>query len=249
MRPVRRGASPVHAFTDYRDAYPHLVHRLGPFCSYCERRVQANLAVEHIQPKSLVAYAHLENDWTNFLLACVNCNSTKGDDDHAIDAHLFPDRDNTIVAYRYRKDGEIEVSHTITPAAQGAAAATLFMVGLDKALNVALDENGQQVAIDRVSQRMEAWSVALQAVATFEESSALNHGSASAAVVTTVTNLALATGFFSIWIEAFAGHADMIEVLVDAFPGTLASGCFSYNPFAVVAPHPNADNLAHGGKC
>jgi 5-methylcytosine-specific restriction endonuclease McrA len=78
MRPVFRNASPqADDYDDYRHSFPELVGRIGMYCSYCERRIATNLAVEHIQPKSLPAYAHLAGRWNNFLLGCVNCNSTK----------------------------------------------------------------------------------------------------------------------------------------------------------------------------
>jgi 5-methylcytosine-specific restriction endonuclease McrA len=80
MRPIRRGSSPRQAdFTNYREALPDLVGRLGMYCSYCERRIPTQLAVEHIQPKGLPASQALQGRWENFLLACVNCNSIKKD--------------------------------------------------------------------------------------------------------------------------------------------------------------------------
>lgn len=73
MRPIERGPSPrATDFDDYRDAFPELASRLGSYCSFCERRIPTNLAVEHIQPKALPAYAALVGRWDNFLLACVN---------------------------------------------------------------------------------------------------------------------------------------------------------------------------------
>ena len=78
MRPVTRGAGP-RAYTAYGQAIGDLEERLGIYCSYCERRVATNLAVEHIQPKGLDAYEMLAVRWDNFLLGCVNCNSTKKD--------------------------------------------------------------------------------------------------------------------------------------------------------------------------
>ncbi|MEM8995751.1 MAG: HNH endonuclease [Acidobacteriota bacterium] len=96
MRPVRRDRSPLIAvedsdgpadggapevvdFEDYADAKADLVSRLGLFCSYCERAINTNLAVEHIQPKKGdFGRPDLAGRWENFLLACVNCNSTKG---------------------------------------------------------------------------------------------------------------------------------------------------------------------------
>ncbi len=39
--------------------------------------IATNLAVEHIQPKDDERYPELEGSWDNYLLGCVNCNSTK----------------------------------------------------------------------------------------------------------------------------------------------------------------------------
>ena len=56
MRPVRRGSNPqANDYDDYKKAKPVLVSRLGRYCSYCERAVLTQLAVEQIQPKA----AHL----------------------------------------------------------------------------------------------------------------------------------------------------------------------------------------------
>ena len=59
-----------------RDAAPQLQERLGDYCSYCERQIETHLAVEHIKPKS--HDPGLRRAWNNFLLACTNCNSSKG---------------------------------------------------------------------------------------------------------------------------------------------------------------------------
>ena len=91
MRPIERGAAPC-AYGDYKEAKQDLVNRLGTYCSYCERRIATILAVEHIQAKSLPHYAHLANDWNNFLLACVNCNSSKSAAEVDPARYLLPDR-------------------------------------------------------------------------------------------------------------------------------------------------------------
>lgn len=81
MRPVERGEAPIETddqprqYSKYQDARPDLISRLGKYCSYCERRIPTNLAVEHIQNKD--DRPDLEREWCNFLLGCVNCNSTK----------------------------------------------------------------------------------------------------------------------------------------------------------------------------
>src|SRR5205085_12290705 len=156
MRPVSRGAAPQpHDFDPYDQAKPHLVSRMGVYCSYCERRVVTQLAVEHIQPKKgLYGRLDLIGRWDNYLLACVNCNSAKGDKQVVLADVLLPDRDNTFAVFVYLQDGTIQPAAALTPALTVKANRTLALTGLDKSINEALDENGKLVALDRVAQRM-----------------------------------------------------------------------------------------------
>jgi uncharacterized protein (TIGR02646 family) len=243
MRPVRRNASPQAVdFEPYSAAKYGLIARLGSYCSYCERRVEVNLAVEHIQPKGLPAYAGLIGRWENFLLACVNCNSAKRDQDVVLAQVLLPDRDNTFVAFAYSKDGKVGPAPGLPAHLAGIAVATLTLLGLDKRLNVALDENGEQIVVDRVSKRMEVWGHALVSkdlLAATPQNEGLR---------ATIATLAAATGLFSIWMAAFSHDQDMLGRIVAAYPGTGLSGCFDPTTFAVISPHPNADGLASGGK-
>jgi len=162
MRPIRRGTSPIAVdFPDYKDAKPDLVARLGSYCSFCERRIATNLAVEHVQPKGLAAYADLIGRWENFLLACVNCNSSKLAKDMKVANLLLPDRDNTFAALQYSSDGSIQASPSAV--ASGLAqmvSDTLALTGLNKAALNSPDAHGRQVALDRVRQRMQAWFMA-----------------------------------------------------------------------------------------
>ena len=109
MRPIRRGHSPrMGDYADYAEARPDLVRRLGTYCSYCERPVLTMLAVEHIEPKGGPnGRPEIEGRWDNFLLACVNCNSTKGDTSVSLAHVLLPDRDNTFAAMVYTPDGKV----------------------------------------------------------------------------------------------------------------------------------------------
>ena len=126
MRPVLRGNSPqATEYDSYRDAFGELTARIGMFCSYCERRIATQLAVEHIQPKGLPDYAHLRGRWENFLLGCVNCNSTKGDKDVVLANVLLPDRDNTAAAYEYTMDGKITIPAGLTTDQRTIAERTL----------------------------------------------------------------------------------------------------------------------------
>ena len=112
MRPIDRGGAPA-TYARYEDAKQDLVNRLGSYCSYCERRIATLLAVEHIQPKALPQYAHLEREWTNFLLSCVNCNSAKLTTPIELADYLLPDRDNTFLAYSYAITGMVEVANCL----------------------------------------------------------------------------------------------------------------------------------------
>lgn len=82
MRPVDRGLVPTDGIGDefkpkkYQEFREFLIRRLGSYCSYCERPLTHNVAVEHIKPKD--SNKLLEKEWSNLLLACTNCNSTKG---------------------------------------------------------------------------------------------------------------------------------------------------------------------------
>ena len=242
MRPVRRGASPQTGdFNDYTEAKPYLISRLGSYCSYCERRINTQLAVEHIQPKALSVYAHRIGDWSNFLLACVNCNSTKKDKDVILTDVLLPDRDNTFFAFQYTPDGKVQPSEQVATELANKARDTLVLTGLDKKVNVALDENGKQVAIDRVGQRMEAWLIAEEAKDDVKKNPT-NHAVRKGAVRT-----ALQSGFFSIWMAVFHDDAEMLNLFIDSFPGTRTSGCFD-DLGKPASPAPNPDQLPDGGK-
>jgi hypothetical protein len=68
------------AQTAIRNVYPNarraMIDRIGQYCSYCELPIVANLAIEHVVPKT--SFPLLATRWSNFLLACAACNSKKG---------------------------------------------------------------------------------------------------------------------------------------------------------------------------
>ncbi len=250
MRPITRGPSPQQQdFADYRDAFPDLVARLEPSCSFCERRIATQLAVEHIQPKDENRYPGLMDRWDNFLLACVNCNSTKKDKDVRLEAFFLPDRDNTAAAFDYRPDGRVVPSKGLDHAcvARKTAENTLALTGLDKGPAQIADENGKIVAIDRYAQRMEVW---LMAESTRGDSAF----SPTVVMRRQIVKTAQATGFFSIWMRVFEDDTVMRQMLIEGytegetfygFPGT-ARDCFDQEA-QPVSPRPNC-GLQRGGK-
>ncbi|HEV7280935.1 MAG TPA: HNH endonuclease [Pirellulaceae bacterium] len=239
MRPIFRGENPQDSdYEDYRDAFGELAARFGQFCSYCERRIPTQLAVEHIQPKGLPAYAHLIGRWDNFLLGCVNCNSTKGDKDVSLSETLLPDRDNTARAYEYTLDGRVVPATALSRSQTAMAERTLSLTGLDRGPYSVIDSNGQLVAIDRVNQRKEILLIA-------QESRRDLQSNPSEQFRRQIARTALGHGFFSIWMKVFDDDPVVRRLLIAEFVGT-ATDCFD-TATAPVSPRPG-NGLEGAGK-
>lgn len=238
MRPVTKGAALHYRDGDrYQNARPGLLARIGFYCSYCERLLQTGLQVEHVR-------AHIQggpDTWSNYLLACPNCNATKKDRDLEYGRWLIPDRDNTARAYCYRVDGVIEVRKALSAAESDLAEATLSLVGLNTELTPALDDAGNTVPLDRRKQRLEAWLKA-QRYRSYWERNPTN-----AMLREAVLDLAETLGFFSIWMEAFVDVPEMRRLLIERFAGT-EKGCFDPVTTEAAGRHPNPDRLPAGGK-
>ncbi len=154
---------------------------------------------------------------------------------------LLPDRDNTFAAFLYTADGKISPKLGLDAPHRAQALGTLSLTGLDKAISNTLDQNGKLVALDRVSQRMEAWGIA-------EESRAdILSVPGSQPLRDATIRTAKALGFFSIWMTVYAGDFDMRNRLIDAFAGTRNSRCFDAATSEPI-PAPNPDGLANGSK-
>lgn len=250
MRPVRRSVSPIpQDYYNYKDAKPELISRIGSgwasdihlasYCSYCERKIETNLAVEHIEPKKGPhAQPHLVGTWANFLLACVNCNSTKKDKRVDFNTLYFPDRDNTFEAFEYLADGNIQPTNL----QDQIALQTLALTGLDKERRQTLDTKDRVIAEDRSSQRMQIWKQAETCLANY------NIDPNNQAVVKLIVSNAVLAGFFSVWITVFEGVVDMRNLFIDAFAGTRGSSCFDPITTGSITPAPNPDQLQGGGK-
>jgi uncharacterized protein (TIGR02646 family) len=214
MRPVARAAA-ARAYKKYQDAIDDLEECFGCYCSYCERRFPACLAVEHVSPKSLDP-AH-ETDWTNFLLGCVNCNSSKGATPTNGQDFLWPDKDNTLKAIEYKAGGLVEASSKLDPQIRAKAAALIELVGLDR--HPGQPRAKQPTDRDkRYVEREEKWKLAQL------KRNALQRND-NAAFREVLIDLAKESGFFGIWMSAFHDDEDIRRRLVEAFVGT-ARDCF-----------------------
>jgi uncharacterized protein (TIGR02646 family) len=250
MRPITRGESPQAAdFNEYRQAFGPLVGRIGPYCSYCERLIPTQLAVEHIQAKNPAGpYAHLEGRWTNYLLACTNCNGTKGDKDVQLNAILLPDRDNTAAAFSYTPDGKVVPAPGLNPQLTQMAEDTLALTGLEKPWNQVVDENGDLVFVDRVSERMTIWLMA----ESFRDDLA---ETPTPGLKRAIVKNAQSSGLFSIWMKVFEGNTEIRNMLINGieqggvFYGLSGTAEDCYDPVTTIPITPRPLNgLPHGGK-
>ncbi len=213
MRPVERG-DPPSTYTRYQDAGNDLEGRLGAYCSYCERRIETNLAVEHIQPKTDVP--ELRNEWSNFLLACVNCNSSKGSSPVNLEDYFWPDSDNTLRAIQYLRGGLLQPRETLPTSIQNLARKTIMLIGLDKYPG---NPGREPTSSDhRWFRRQELWQLAQRDRERLVAED-------TPIVRELIVENALGHGLFSIWWTVFEGDIDMRQRLRLAFLGT-HSGCF-----------------------
>lgn len=210
MRPVERGPAP-RVYTDYKQARPDLEERLGKYCSYCERQIETHLAIEHILPR--VQWPSLQNEWSNFLLACVHCNSNKGKKHVARSDYFWPDRDNTLRAFDYLYGGEMRPHPSLASGDQARAKDTMLLTGLDRFPG----NNGREPSVSdyRWLRRQQAWQLAkkCRTMLLSEDTTAIRD---------LIVLIARSRGMFSIWWSAFDGDVDMRQRLRSALPGTHA---------------------------
>ena len=225
MRPVDKGTAPRN-YSQYQDAQRDLVERIGDYCSYCERRIGTNPAIEHVQPKSRVP--SLRNEWSNFLLACTNCNSCKGKEDIERDQFFWPDSDNTFLAFDYLEDGRLSFHPLLPTEKQEIAQAIIELLGLDREPGHSNPKKRPTSRDRRWRYRQEVWDNAQKQLSTLQGEDTDN-------IRRLIVEVAIARGLFSIWMKVFKNDSDMRQRLIQGFKGT-AENCFDSNGKAVPRP-------------
>lgn len=200
---------------DYKSFRKHLTSNLGYYCSYCERRIESNIGIEHIKPKTL--HPNLELNWLNLLLACVNCNSTKGHKPITIRNYIWPHLDNSANAFIYSTGGMINVAPQLSTDNRKKAMDTIELVGLDKIPSSDININPEE-SDNRWKFRKEAWDKAE------EFSNDLKHVDTPIIRKLIVAN-AIATGYFSVWLSVFQSDIKMKRDLIYAFSG-IDNSCY-----------------------
>lgn len=216
MRPVNKGQSPYESIDKYADALPYLEERLGLYCSYCEFPISHVPEVEHISSKSKGGAL---TDWDNLLLGCKYCNSRKGSKvtPENRDKYLWPDIDNTALAYTYY-DGVPNVNESdlnlIDPTG----------VRLEKAKNLFNLVDLSHIPIPnekdrRFSERNKAYELAIESLNDWK--SVKNDPDKYVEMMKShIKKIAQLQGFFSVWMTVFADEPEIMNAIIEAFPAT-----------------------------
>ncbi len=212
MRPILKGNCPQDnnnsdiLFAAYGEARHYLIFRIGDFCSYCENQI-TNLAVEHVQPKS-----HNQNlmlSWDNFLLACINCNSIKGDVPIIIADYYWPDLNNTSLLFDFHPLGVVTVKANLHPSVNRVFAENTFLLtGIGRYGTSATEADRRWI------KRGQAFGKAEDSLLYY-----INKGRPNDYILS-ITNTATATGFGSVWTKIFENEQPVKAALVQAFSGT-----------------------------
>ncbi|MCG8208166.1 HNH endonuclease [Tenacibaculum finnmarkense] len=220
MRPIDKGSNPLDdkgkdiEFKEYSHSRKYLIDRLGRYCSYCENSINANLAVEHVQPKS--KKLALELNWDNFLLACTNCNSTKGDDDINVEDYIFPDVCNSFLYFEYGYSGIVKPKATLSAENTLLAKNTIKLVGLDK---IPPNENTiewKKAGDSRFEKRLESYKIAIDYLNKYE----MGNIDKRNAYIDCFSTIVSGQGFWSIWIQVFANFPEVILEIKHCINGT-----------------------------
>ena len=231
MRPVERGPCPRDATGEdvvldpYNHARPHLIGRTGDYCWFCEMP-HPTVAVEHIRYKD--NNPDLRCEWSNFLLACPSCNSTKGtkvDTQADVDRHLWPHLHRTFDAFVYSREGIVRLAEVADPVFAARARATEELVGLTRRPGNGLTKEQILRGSDRrYEKRRVAWEEAVEARKDLWEQD-------TPVVRKQILKSARAVGFWSVWMTVFHDDEAMrTELCNEAFRGTASDRVFAKQP-------------------
>lgn len=220
-------------FDDYKKAKPFLVLNIGCICSYCEKKYaeKRDIEVEHVQPKKYkdnnghYIYAHLEKEWSNFLLSCATCNGADNKDTKNVvlkECHL-PHLNNTFLSLNYDMGGVVTVNPALTGLSKQHAENLLNLVGLNKG---SVDSRNGDT---RWKTRYQQWNLATKYLSKYQSGKS---------DVDTIIDLVKGYGCWSIWFTVFKGYDEVRKALIDEFPGT-AKNCFDpHNHYEPVPRNP-----------
>jgi len=209
MRPLTKARFKTNKafYNPYSSSKDDLLNAIGEYCSFCERKgFSSALDVEHIRHKNL--HTQRTSLWRNFLLACKNCNSIKGE--KSILNMYFPIVHDTFIIFEYTEHGEVLVNPAVPlNTTQYERVVNLInLIGLDR-----MPGHPQYSIKDkRWSDRRTTWSLAIKYLTQYQNNNS---------IIDYVVDLAKQRGNWSIWMTVFKNEPAVIQRLKSDFPGTV----------------------------
>lgn len=220
MRTVDKGQKPLDVagleivFSEYTEARRYLIDRIGEYCSYCERHIPSSLAVEHIKPKK--HNTHLELEWDNLLLACPNCNSTKGHTNINVQDYALPHIDDTYNWFLYDSTAIVKPKLGLSAIQSNKTQNTITLVGLDKP-SPTINTKEWKIASDRrYEHRLQTYIDAQRYASNYLNKSLVSRSE----MLELLETIVLSRGFWSIWMDAFSAFPEVTTRLRRIFIGT-----------------------------
>ncbi len=212
MRPIDKGID-RGPFNPYSKAQGPLIEQIGRYCSYCERWVASAIHIEHKQPKSL--YPDLKFLWSNFLLACSNCNSAKSNTLLNLDDYVWPDTDDTYRAFSYDSEGRVFPNELLNDDEFAAAKKTLLLVGLNKHPDTSAAYSQMPTSKDkRWLDRKQEWDRASRYYGMVQT------GKVEIGFFLELIPDLVSKGQFSIWMRVFESYPEIKEIIINSFSNT-----------------------------
>lgn len=225
MRPVNKGNN-RGTFNPYTNAQQPLIDQLGDRCSYCERWIPSSIHVEHKKPKD--HYPEVEFQWSNFLLACGNCNSSKGSTTFNLNDYIWPDTDNTMRAFKYQEEGRILPATGFENTLDDKIKNTWKLFGLHRHPDTTNPDFLTPTIKDkRWLHRKGEWEKATKNKNRLLETDTIT-------MREMIVEAATAKGMFSIWFTVFSDDIDIKRRLITAFTNT-DKDCFDQVFFTPIA--------------
>jgi len=206
MRSVDKGFAPS-TYTQYKDARNDLADRIGWFCSYCEMPVRNMIEIEHVHPTK---NGGNELDWNNFLLSCRYCNGNKKNKNLSRSGYLWPDVDNTTLAFEYSELDIIKPSSNLSQQIENFANSTIDLMGLNRT-----PHSG-----NKPTDRDSRWIARISAIGVIEESYNDWNFNKTQEFANQIARTATGHGFYSFWMIKFINETMVIDAINIAFENT-----------------------------
>ncbi len=236
MRPVINAPIPSvngipKVYRTYQEWRIDLVNAYGQHCIYCNDRLPGLLQVEHLSPQSLGTQHAL--DWNNLYLACGPCNLAKSDKVINHVTHYLPNYNNThfVFIYVLRPHATLKGKFACVPIPNPALEPAQFVKTENLISDLELNRVEQNPLKERKmtdvrwQNRFDVYELANTQRRLWDS---LKSTEQKAAYLECVQPMVLKSGFFSLWLLAFQGIPEVLEVIIHAFPSTAVT-CFDKN--------------------